>query len=398
MATEDKKIDVPEADKVTDIKDTPVIADDQVTDKPADESILDTTVTTEDAPLVKKDPEPPKSPVHKQDFEDGLVYLYCTPRSPVIPSLDPYCLKVESWLRVADVKYEMVEHNMKLRSRKGQLPFVEVNGEEIADSTVIIRELSRRNAADLDEKLTSQQRGVASCASAMLENHFSWVIKAWRSKNPEQMLQAYKMDLQQITGKTWPKPLLNFLYKRQAKKNFKAVLSQGLGVHSAEEIDVFGQGDLHALTELLGEQQYFFGDSPSTLDIVAFANLAQLMYMDKETKCPLRNWLTENCPKLVEFCQRFKNKVFPDWDDLCIIKKKEEPKEKDTTDKKEEKSDKEKEVDNKDTSEKKDEKSEKEKEVENNEKSDKADLELKGDGEKTEEKKDEEKEDKNTTL
>jgi len=396
MATEDKKIDTVQSDKVVDSEEKTDKEDEQIADKPADESILDTTVTHEDAPLVKKDPEPPKSPVHKKDFEDGMVYLYGTPRSPVIPSLNPFCLKVESWLRVAEIKYELVDHNMKLKSRKGQLPFIEVDGEEIADSAVIVKELSRRNAADLDADLTSQQRGVASCAIAMLENHFFWVIKAWRSKNPNQMLQAYKMDLQQITGKKWPKPILNFFYKCQAKKNTKAVISQGLGVHSAEEIDAFGQEDLHALTELLGEQNYFFGDSPSTLDIVAFANLAQLLFMDEEIKCPLSTWLKDNCQKLVEFCQRFKERVFPDWDELCTIKKKEDPKEEkkngevkeEATENKEEKPEKEKEAE-------KEKETEKEKEAENNEK---GDLELKGSEEKQDEKKDEEKEDKNTTL
>jgi len=389
MAIDDKKTDAPEADKTMDNVDCASPEEEPVTDdKPADESILDAT-TTEDAPLVKKEPEPPKSPVHKQDFEEGLVYFYCTPRSAVVPSVSPFCLKVESWLRVATVKYEVVEHNMKLRSRKGQLPFVEVNGEEIADSAAIIKELSLRNDADLDAGLTSQQRGIASCATAMLENHFFWVVKAWRSKNPDQMLSAYKMDLQQITGKTWPKPILNFLYKRQAKKDIKAVLAQGLGVHSAEEIDILGQEDLQALTELLGNQEYFFGDSPTTLDIVTFANLAQVLYMDAETKCPLKDWLTENCPKLVEFCQRFKDKVFPDWDTVCTTKK-EEPKENKSDDKTEEEK-----PDNKEH------KSEKEQEDENIVKSEKNEIELNGGDEKKDdekEKKDIEKEDKNTSL
>jgi len=286
-------------------------------EKQQTETVDEEQDTSEDAPLVEKVVQPAKPNVHKANYEEDTVYLYCTPRSSLLPSLSPFCLKVESWLRLAGLKYEVVEHNMKLRSRKGQLPFVEVTGEEIADSAVIIKELSRRNSVDLDADLTSQQRGVASCATAMLENHFFWVIKAWRSRNPEQMLQAYNMDLQSITGKTWPKPILNFLFKRKQRKNVKDIEAQGIGLNTEQEIEILGQHDLKEVADLLGEQEYFFGNTPTTLDAVVFANLSQLVYMDPDTECSLRAWLVEQHPKLVAFCHRFKEKVYPDWDEVC---------------------------------------------------------------------------------
>lgn len=45
--------------------------------------------------------------VHKTDFEKDLVYLYQLPRSQFLPSLSPYCLKVETWLRLNGIKYEV---------------------------------------------------------------------------------------------------------------------------------------------------------------------------------------------------------------------------------------------------------------------------------------------------
>merc|ERR1712106_902586 len=164
----------------------------------------------EEAAKPKKEVAPPKPAVHKQDFEKDIVYVYQFTRTPVLPSLSPYCLKVETWLRLAGIKYENVDHKMKYKSKKGQLPFVEVNGEEIADSAMIIKELAQRYNQDLDSGLTPEQKNVAHATISMLENHFAWVIKSWRSKNPGGMLAAYKMDLQQITEKKWPKPVLEF--------------------------------------------------------------------------------------------------------------------------------------------------------------------------------------------
>lgn len=43
----------------------------------------------------------------KTDFKKDVVYVYQFPRSLVIPSLSPYCLKLETWLRLADINYEV---------------------------------------------------------------------------------------------------------------------------------------------------------------------------------------------------------------------------------------------------------------------------------------------------
>ena len=67
-----------------------------------------------------------------------------------------------------------VDHKMKFRSNKGQLPFVEFNGAEIADSAVIIKELGGHLNTDMDAHLTSEQRNVAHATVTMLENHFHW--------------------------------------------------------------------------------------------------------------------------------------------------------------------------------------------------------------------------------
>jgi len=55
----------------------------------------------------KSAPAPPPPRVHKTDFEKDVVYLYQFCRTPILPSLSPYCLKVETWLRLYNLKYEV---------------------------------------------------------------------------------------------------------------------------------------------------------------------------------------------------------------------------------------------------------------------------------------------------
>ena len=50
---------------------------------------------------------PPPPPVHKKDFEKDVVYLYQFNRTPAVPSVSPYCLKVETFLKLQGIKYEV---------------------------------------------------------------------------------------------------------------------------------------------------------------------------------------------------------------------------------------------------------------------------------------------------
>ncbi|XP_042873631.1 failed axon connections-like isoform X3 [Penaeus japonicus] len=338
----------------------------------------------------KKEPAPPKPAVHKLDFEKDVVYLYQFTRTPVLPSLSPYCLKVETWLRLAGLKYENVDHKMKYKSKKGQLPFVEVNGEEIADSAIIIKELGQRYNQDLDAGLSAEQRNVAHATISMIENHFAWVVKWWRCRCPGEWVRAAKLNLQQALNTRIPNAVLNFAFKLRYRQAAKKVRAHGIGVHKPEEIEEFGHNDLMVLSDLLGDKPFFFGDSPTTLDVVAFANLAQVAFMDKEVSYTLRDWMTENCTNLVEFCNRVKERAFPDWDDMCTNldlnshlpkpppeeeKKEEEKKEEEKAKEEEKKDEKEKEKD--DSEKEKAQKDEKEGEKEDNKKTEEKEKEEK---------------------
>jgi hypothetical protein len=79
----------------------------KVEPKAADDAEKKEPPAAEKKEAEKKEPEKEVPKVHKTDFEQDVVYLYQFCRTPFLPSLSPYCLKVETWLRLAGVKYEV---------------------------------------------------------------------------------------------------------------------------------------------------------------------------------------------------------------------------------------------------------------------------------------------------
>ena len=98
-------------------------------------------------------------------------------------------------------------------SKKGQLPFVEVNGQQIFDSSNIIKELSQKFEKDIDVGLSNEQKTISHAMISMVENHLTFVIMAWRAKNPGEMVNGYKINFQQSLGSKIPNAILNFLFK-----------------------------------------------------------------------------------------------------------------------------------------------------------------------------------------
>lgn len=81
------------------------------TDNGKTQQVEDTDATKEATPNAAAPAaaaiKPPKPTVHKVDFDKDVVYLYQFSRTKNIPSPSPFCLKVETWLRMAGVKYEV---------------------------------------------------------------------------------------------------------------------------------------------------------------------------------------------------------------------------------------------------------------------------------------------------
>jgi hypothetical protein len=104
------------------------------------------------------------------------IKLFQFPRCFGIPNLSPYCCKLETWLRIARIPYEVVDTPDPRKAPKGKLPFIEDAGVRIADSSLIVDHLVRTRGVDPDARLDASQRAIALLAQRTLEEHYGFIL------------------------------------------------------------------------------------------------------------------------------------------------------------------------------------------------------------------------------
>jgi len=308
---------VPVDNKVEDTvkTDKEIIAEEEKADKPEKE-----TEETESKEEEKKDepkkaaPAKPKKPIlHTKVWEEDKVYLYQSPRTPQIPSISAQELKLESWLKLMGISYENIDHKSKLTSKTGTLPFIEFNGKEISDMDAI-KTLADKFGKDMSGHLDQEQSNVEHAMIKMVENHLYWAIMNWRTSNVDNTIKAYKVHLPTFYGSKIPIGILNMHFKfNVCRKTQKKLKSQGM-----TNIEEKSKNDLNVLSNMLAEKEFMFGDAPSMLDMVVYSHLAQLVMIDAEYLCPLRDFVQEECKNLVDLVNRMKEKCWGDHWELAI--------------------------------------------------------------------------------
>ncbi|WKX98800.1 hypothetical protein Q1695_014022 [Nippostrongylus brasiliensis] len=242
--------------------------------------------------------------IQKEDWKRDFVYLYQFPRSKTVPSLSPYCLKVETFLKAHNIPYEVVTTTMG-RSKYGLLPFVELNGEHIADSQIILDRLSQHfNVKPLS---SPRDEAMARAVDRMCDNHTSML--QYKFKVVENPSDSYIITaLQDMKYPTWlialGAPLLSKFLKCKLSKRIKS----SIGDFSVEDCKDLLKRDYDAYRDLLGDGKFLFGDEITVADCTLFSHLATTIYLPVENYA--KDLLKEQYPSLIAFCERVKEATF----------------------------------------------------------------------------------------
>ena len=219
-----------------------------------------------------------------------------------LPNASPFCMKMETYLRMAALPFELVNRGDVMKAPKRKLPYIDDGGTIVADTSFVIDYLKRRYGDPLDATLSALERAVAAAFQRLIEENLYWAVVHTRwaenagwAKTREAFFGAMPVPLR------WFVPAL-------ARRGILAEMrGHGMGRHSAAEIHAIGCRDVTAIADFLADQPYMLGAQPTSLDATAHAFLANLLWAPVDS--PIQRH-AQTRPTLEAYCQRMKKRYF----------------------------------------------------------------------------------------
>jgi glutathione S-transferase len=219
-----------------------------------------------------------------------------------LPSAGPFAIKLLAWLELAGIPYEQVIENNPGKGPKGKNPWIELDGELMADSELIIDFLSDKYGVDLDAGLSAEQKAIGLAWRRTFEEHFHQVLEWELFAHPAgaaYMRKALVSQMPPVIG-----PLVFSMLSAKLKKQLHA---RGLARHTPEVIAAKGMADVDALAAFLGDRPFLLGDQPRTADAAVFGQLAPLVYWPMRTPVASHAKSLDN---IVGYCDRMRARCF----------------------------------------------------------------------------------------
>ncbi|XP_066270699.1 failed axon connections homolog [Branchiostoma lanceolatum] len=246
----------------------------------------------------------------RAEFTPGKVYFHAAPPVKAIPCLTPFGMKLETYLRMADIPYEPMYG--RSRGPKGKIPWIEYNGEAKGDSGLIIEFLNREKGVDLNQSLSEADKAVSRAFTKMVEENTYWglVRNRWID-NFDQLQELFEVP--------W---FVMFLLRSVRGKVKQTLWAHGIGRHDKDDLEGIIEKDLKAISRFLGAKPYLMGDEPTEVDAAVFGQLSEICWANSDTY--LHRIVTVDCPNLQAYCNRIKDRYWLDWDQLTKKSKKDQ--------------------------------------------------------------------------
>ncbi|XP_048731783.1 metaxin-1-like [Ostrea edulis] len=240
-----------------------------------------------------------------------------------LPSFDHKCLAVQSYCKFSGIPVKVTARNNPLRSPSGSLPVFR-NGDAVKCGVISIFEYLKEqnfgNDVSLSRKLQADNKAFLYFLEEKLKPAYlhSWWVDA----------HAFTETTRPLYAKACGFPLSLYVTKKMMTSASNEVYTplQKQDV-TEEDIDklIYKEAKecINLLSYKLGEQDFFFGDCPTSLDAMVFGYIAPLI------KGPLTsNQLVkhiENCPNLCNHTNRILSRFFPlSQDDVVKMRKEEQ--------------------------------------------------------------------------
>jgi len=243
-------------------------------------------------------------------MEGNMITLYTFGPAFGLPDPSPFVTKAEVLLKMAGLTYR-TDTSGPRKAPKGKLPYIDDDGERIADSTFIRWHLERKYGIDLDRGLSAEQRAIGWAFEKMAEDQLYWALVHTRWVDDANFAKGPKGFFRNVPAPA--RPVIVALIRRNVRGRLDA---HGMGRHSCDEIVALGTRSINAIADYLAQKPYFFGPEPSGVDATMFAFMAGLLCPRFDT--PLRT-AAERRDNLKQYVARMAARYYPDLAQLTGV-------------------------------------------------------------------------------
>ncbi len=226
------------------------------------------------------------------------VVLHQPPRLWGLPNPSPFCVKVETWLRLAKVDYVSTHANM-LKAPRGKVPWIVDDGTLVSDSEAIINHLEASLDDPLGEaSLAPDLRAQHHAVRRMLENGTYWLsfYERWVSDEHWATTRAAFFDPLGFPMGT----LVGAMIRRRVARDAHG---QGVSRYEASEREAMGISDWEAVEAVLGDAPFFGGAAPRRIDCAVYGFVCQALWAPFETSMAR---YVRGRPRLVAYGERMR--------------------------------------------------------------------------------------------
>jgi glutathione S-transferase len=231
------------------------------------------------------------------------VRLYQPSRAFGLPNPSAFCVKLETYLRMAEIPYEIAGGDPR-EAPKGKVPWIDDDGHVLGDSTFIIEYLKSKHGDPLDGRLTPREQAEGHAIKKLVEESL-YFISSYSKWAEDDGFEIYSAEL--FAG--MPEEQLKYVPEMVRKRALEKLEAQGIARHSREEVYSLGIQDVAAFGCLLGDGPFLFGEHPTSFDASAFGVIGNLK--DGPFAGPVQDEIrsTEN---IANYIDRIRHRYFAD--------------------------------------------------------------------------------------
>lgn len=217
-----------------------------------------------------------------------------------LPDPSPFPMKVMAFMKLHGIEYESKPGNVR-KAPLGKIPFLEHKGKQIPDSELILDYLEAEYDLPKDD-LSEEQHAVGHMICRTLEERLYWSVVYSRWIEDESWPVIREKFFAPV-----PALLRGFIAGKVQKDMLRTLNGHGIGRHSPEQIYDFARRDFAALSAILGDKPYLFGDEPTRYDCAVLPFVGGCLQTELPTRFPA---IVKSFPNLEGYWNRGKARFF----------------------------------------------------------------------------------------